>query len=171
MYCPQHVSVSVYAQVLDVDWWRAVTHRKGGCQHALYPLPCSLSALQSAQHWCQCVRDVCWACVDVLALIGNDFEKHRNTPNSQYHPISPYWNQHSNIVIGWKCVVASVFQCSCTFWQWLVSCWWCAEWSLMTDYEWVLQERLSQGLSFGSLVSECELCSCMLVRSQCASIC
>lgn len=43
---------------------------------------------------------VCWMCVAVLALVGNDFEKHSNTPNSQYHPISPHWNQHGGVVIG-----------------------------------------------------------------------
>lgn len=68
--------------------------------HRLHsPVHCLHSDLPSAgvEGVCVCV---CWMCVDVLALVGNDFEKRSNTPNSQYHPISPHWNQHGGVVIG-----------------------------------------------------------------------
>ncbi len=68
-----------------------------------------------------CVLDVCWMCVDVLALVGNDFEKHSNTPNSQYHPISPHWNQHGGVVIGWNVLLLQFFCRGDIFWHRLVS--------------------------------------------------
>lgn len=55
-----------------------------------------------------CVRRLVWMCADVLALVGNDFERHSNTPNSQYHPISAAWNQHGGVVIGWNVLLLGV---------------------------------------------------------------
>ena len=50
-----HQRVCVCVQLFDIDWWRAVTHRKEGCQYALSPLSCSLSALQCTPACVMCV--------------------------------------------------------------------------------------------------------------------
>lgn len=100
--------------LFDVDWWRAVTHRKEvvtmHCPHSVRCLQCCLFVRFKA---CVCVWRMC-----VLALDGNDFEKRGNTPNSQYHPISPHWNQHGCVFIGGN---VSLLQVLSFFWHWLVS--------------------------------------------------
>lgn len=108
------------------------------------PLPCSLSALRSARRWRWCV------CVDVLALVGNDFEKRSNTPNSQYHPISPHWNQHGGVVIGWNVLLLHFFLRGEIFWHQLVSYQGCAGWWLMIQI--YRKKGWAGGLSFGSVV-------------------
>lgn len=52
-------------------------------------------------------------CVGVLHLVGNDFELNSNTPDSQYHPVSPQWNQHGGVVIGRNVLLLQVF-CAAT---------------------------------------------------------
>lgn len=106
------VSASACMHLFDVDWWRAVTDRKEDVSMRCLSLPSSLSALGSAWRWRSVC--VCWTCVYVLALVGNDFEKRSTTPNSQYHPISPHWNQHGGVVIG-RNVLLLQFSCAPTF--------------------------------------------------------
>lgn len=113
---------------------------KGGCQYALPPLSCALSALRSVRRWRV-------GCVS-MSLLWSEMTLRSTailpTVNIiQYHS---NWNQHGGVVIGWN----EFFLPPTRFL--LGMCWMMAH---DTD---LLQERLGWGLSFGRVVLRVCLC-------------
>lgn len=167
--------VCVCMHLFDVDWWRAVTNRKEGCQYALPPLPCSLSVLRSARRWCQCVRlcasvrcvlDACRCPCFGRKWLWEAQQYSRQSISSNITPLESTW-----WCCYWlKCVAAPVFQRGRHFLaptRFLSGmCWMTAD---DTDLP---QERLGRGwveLWFSG--SECEVIVrvCLLDYSVCPS--
>lgn len=151
--------------------------QKGGLSYASQ-LPCLSPALRSAGRISVCVcvcaslcvRDMC---VHVLALVGNDFEKHGNTPKQSISPTITPLESTRRCCYWLKCVAAPVFFFFCTVTFFGTD-------SSPIRVGWVMaddtdspQERLGRGLSFGSAISIVSLFPpplCAFVGLQCVSV-
>lgn len=157
------VGVPACMHLFDADRWRAVTHRKEGCQYAPPPLPCSLSALRSAQRWCRGCVCVCVGCVS-MSLLWSEMTLRSAailpTVNIiQYHPTG------INMVV---LLLAEMCCCSSFLSQqhflaptrFLLGG--CVRWWLMIQI--YRKKGWAAVLSSGSVVSRVSFCTCTRVR-------
>lgn len=109
--------VCVRTCLMQIDGELSPAERRVVSMHCLRsPAHCLHSNLPSTDVVCVCVFDACWMCVS-MSLLWSEMTL-RNTailPNSQYHPISPHWNQHGGVVIGWNVLLLQSFSVATFF--------------------------------------------------------